>query len=516
MTLAAISLIGCGGAKPGEAKETDGDYDEVLESVRPLLVAQCEWFFSCCDGREQIYQLGGAVTDVDSCVSRVEEIWLTSSSGASPIPSSDFNLGLGRFLTYLAYDLDEGRVRLDADGLSACAEELSARSCNPVLFAGEGERCVPPPLPELDSACQLSKMIVGLQGEGQACRTGSPECAEGLLCSGVGPEGRCIEAAQEGTACFADYQCPSPLVCDWMSGRCAEGVAAGGACSFSDPENPTPGTELLRCAPGLACDPVMLLCGGTECAAGSSCGDDEDCPEGLFCVTGRCGTPGGVGDECWNDDDCEVGWCDWNTSTCDGPLPNGADCDDHRACASGWCAWDDSFTIRSCTASVAPGMECPSFEYEECAGGWCDTSVSPPVCVADGGPGASCDDDGQCDATMELVCVNNNCATIPLDNGSACNASSQCASGLCFESSCSAGAGVGDNCDISGTSLPCASGHFCELGDDGETGLCRALGGAGAACSSSLECWGSCTVQKGLSLCTPSNQIPGVAYCDGM
>ena len=516
LTLVALGAgLACGGANDKEVGGTEGDYEEVLGAVRPLIQAQCDWYFSCCDAREQLYALGGAVTDAAGCVERVEEL-LRASTTQNPIPNAGFNVGVARFFAYLAYDLDEGRVRLDADGLAACEAELRADACNPVLQGGDGERCTPPPLPTGDSACQISNLMIGQQGEGEYCLVGSVECAEGYFCSGVGTEGRCIPGVAEGTACFADYQCPTDLVCDWESQRCIRGAGPGEACSYRDPENPTPDTELLRCAEGLACDPVSSTCAGTECAPGASCNEDEQCPEGLFCVAGRCGPLGAVGDDCWNDEDCDESYCDWNTNTCAPAGANGSECDDHRECTSGYCAYDSNAGVYACAASVAPGQECPDYNDDQCAGGWCDTSVAPPVCVAVGGAGASCTSTNQCNTDADLVCSDGSCKKVPFANGEPCTADSQCVSDICFELSCVAGGAAGDDCDVTGTLAPCATGFFCMLEPDAEMGTCKALGGAGAPCTSGLECWGNCTVRYGHQICSAGGEQPGTAYCDGM
>src|SRR5690606_35589550 len=128
---------------------------------------------------------------------------------------------------------------------------------------------------EADEPCTLSSGI---------------ECASGLSCLISGSyQGRCIPGVGLDDACIHDSECADDLICDYTTGTCTEGGGLGDDCAYVNPDNPTRGVESRRCRAGLVCEPLSQTCQSSDCNLGSQCGsDDNRCPEGLWCVAGRC------------------------------------------------------------------------------------------------------------------------------------------------------------------------------------------------------------------------------------
>lgn len=127
-----------------------------------------------------------------------------------------------------------------------------------------------------------------------------------------------------------------------------------------------------------------------------------------------------------------------------------------------------------------------------------------------GAAGSACQVDAQCASTSCASVSTTNappsacgqCAA-PLSNvaaGGECHASPECAGGLgCIEGACATVVAIGAACDNS---------HFCAYGAtcDATTAKCKALGGVGAACTSSSDC----DADKG-AICDPAGSNKCVA-----
>jgi hypothetical protein len=201
----------------------------------------------------------------------------------------------------------------------ACAGVLSAalRSKSLVLEATRLETCtqalaqaysgcewVGPFGPPFPKECQ--GLFTGRRAAGEACRS-SLECANGLLCAGVGPTdpGRCSPPGEKGASCstavdaLATYtrqdvdrlhpQCQG--LC--RRHRCEAALVAGATCEASQQCQVGQRCAGGHCVEGLAEE-------GQACSGG-------DCRPGLRCWEGRCTLPLGTGAACRSDFECRGG-----------------------------------------------------------------------------------------------------------------------------------------------------------------------------------------------------------------
>lgn len=464
--------------------------------LEPLVAAQCENTFLCCDADELAYQLGTAVVDAADCTERTLEVL---EAGGSPPYLQSGSLYLGGLLGFFAYGVDPSVIEVDEDAIATCVAALSAKPCAPAT--ARGENCAPAEDTYLDQ-CDLKKLFIGTKSAGESCTSYSGlECGPGLSCDFFGGSGGvCVEMLSQGDNCFQDYNCASELICDYATGQCSVPADAGEACAYADPENPHFGTETTRCREGLVCNPVSETCGARDCNFGDYCNDDDAaCPVGLACVAGRCDFLGVEGDRCSVDDDCVQGRCNYleGTYLCQNLVAIGGGCGDHPDCASGFCDPNQS----ECAAQVAIGDACENgLPAEQCDGGYCD-GVN---CVAFTAIGEDCTA-SNCDFVAGDQCWENFCQPYPLPNGQTCSSGFQCQSQACDET-CQPPPAIGDDCLPDG----CAEGAYCSAFTDG---VCEAKRGWGAPCSSSIECWGSCETVFGELRCY--GQGPGEALCDG-
>lgn len=288
-----------------------------------------------------------------------------------------------RELYWLAKSVAFGRVTFRPDLLSACEQDLIARSCEvqsrrlpqSCLDALEGKA-------EIDEACAIDQECAGnaycnkglvescpgscapLQSSGLPCLVSS-ECADGLVCRRGSCEpplaegekcsvhlgfGECaaglvcqggsldtftcrkvsdVYAAKEGEVCDKTNKlCEQGLVCQSQSatsvmGKCAKPVQAGGTCRPSEPG---------QCPNGYYCkdarDGVSTRApAGTDgvCAElpdnGSSCVAAIGCKPGAICssVDDTCHARVGVGKDCVEDAQCYTSRCGDN-GKCSAPL----------------------------------------------------------------------------------------------------------------------------------------------------------------------------------------------------
>ncbi len=474
--------------------------------IEQLVQARCDWVFSCCDEGEVDYRVGPFTADATDCTDRV----MTSILSGNPTPPVQPEPA--DLLVLLAFSHAAGSVQLVDEQVAACVAYLEGEACAapPPESEDQGPHCEPSD-DLLDSPCALATMVDGLLLEGAACDpTLGVECAEGLTCVTLGSSGQCVTSSEEGDFCFSDDHCTTPLFCDFSDGTCVKGSALGEDCAFEDPDNPAPGTESVRCDPGLACDPIGLTCVG-PCATGSPCATEADCPIDHDCILARCFIPQPTGGPCVVGAECISGYCEGGT--CAGLSAEGEFCIPHSQCETDFC---HPF-FNECRPQQGDGQPCTSFSDQECAGGVCDNSdPMAPVCQAAVGEGGACISTNECNADLELQCINGTCQATPLANGQACTNGLQCESGLCWQLTCDDPALVGEACTTEFDPMvkPCGSDAYCatELGE--VTGTCAAKGSTGTPCSEDKECWGSCTVLWGQLLCDATPAM-GEAYCDG-
>lgn len=498
-----------GEGSPGEEGGTTGSTQSTPEEALAQLVeARCGWIFGCCAAGEAGLAVGPFTADAADCVDRTMEALATGN----PMPPA--GTGPTDLFVLLAYSHAAGNLLLVDDAVQACATHLAEQSCNePPPDEGEppaAEHCSPDDSLQ-DDPCSLDRLVLGQLPEGAHCSPAlGVECASGFACARTGKsEGTCIPASEVGDYCFSDDHCTSPLYCDLETGQCAKGGALGEPCAYEDPDRPVPGTESIRCAPGLVCDPVANVCVG-QCALGAPCEIDTDCPVDHQCVVGRCSSPQGGGASCQVGADCESGVCKAD-STCAPVGGNGTSCLVHSQCESGFCHAIDGV----CSARKGAGEPCTSYSDVECQGGVCDNSdPANPVCKELAGPGDPCVSAQECDPELNLACIGQVCVSQPLPNGETCYAGTQCASGLCWESVCDDPGKQGDPCSETGAPgvKPCGTSLYCDGTDEG---TCVPKLAAGQPCSTDEQCWGACTVSWGALRCdaTPAK---GEAICDGV
>jgi hypothetical protein len=476
---------------------------EVAEAralFEPLVRAQCQHAFACCDADELAADIGPAVADVDTCVERALDVM---QAGGSP-PTFGSGTGyLANLVPFFAYGLDEDIVAVDEAGFAACAEEIMGLGCA-ASAAGE-ERCTPPSAVP-SGACETSALFSGLRGVGEDCSTYSGlECAPGLTCDIYGAGvGVCVEALGEGDGCFFDHDCGAGLVCDYAAGTCTQAGDLGAPCSYADAEDPDVGTEIVRCRAGLVCDPISDSCRPAECAFGEYCSDDRDCPQGLECVSGQCDFLALAGERCWNLEDCASGLCVFETegSFCRDLAAAGEPCQAHEQCDSTYC----EPATATCSAQLAPGAACdPLAPAQQCANGYCNGLE----CVAFGDPGDACPP-AECNYVVGDACLDGACVAYPYPDGVACSGDYACESGHC-RGVCGDPTPVGEPCAAGSTE--CGELAYCATTDDRDEGTCAARLGHGAPCSSDVECWGGCSAVFGELRC--SGVGPGQAICDG-
>lgn len=495
--------------------------------MQPLVDAACDWMFGCCSPDELVYQVGDFTVDANDCSERL----LDAISAGVPLNLEQGGLSNdpAEGLLILALSINEGRVDVNSAEVQECADATSDRACNAPLMAADpnATRCMPGDEGEVtEPPCNPDEMFVGKQGVGEEC-SGQFECAIGLRCIDFGTSAICARRGAVGENCFVDDECDVGLICDWANGTCDEGKKLGEACAFVDPLLPVPGTESIRCAEGLACDPTTTLCVGGYCAPGAPCSDfisDTDCPEGYFCTGDAmgllytCQPPGGNGAPCMRDETCASLFCDPTTATCGDLLADGSTCNFSEECASGWCDFGGGGI---CSPTVPNGQPCPSGDNAQCSDGYCDFMAG--TCTGYAAENGPCPTGIECDPTQDLFCVgdvmNMTCQRAPFPNGTNCVDGSQCQTNVCFNGLCADGTPIGSACSSDPMMMiaPCVIGSYCNIVDGSTNGTCVELLRPGQSCQDSQECWGECVVRYGRRMCdsTPAFQLNEV-WCDGL
>lgn len=492
-----------------ESSDTDVPGIPPEEAIVQLVEARCQWLFNCCAAGEIDYELGPFTADAADCTNRVISV-LESGTPGSPVAAGPSDL-----LLALTQSFALGRISLDANAVQACVDYLANEGCTPALAEGQ-ERCDPADSQPLDDPCDLRLLAIGRQDVGEECEPLlQAECAAGARCVDFGTSGVCAALSAEGEPCFADTDCDEAFVCDLAgTGNCVMGAAVGQACSFADPMNPLPGTELDRCGRGLTCATDDFTCAGGSCGPGAPCTFDAECPEGLFCIVDACQPPQGGGGPCEVNEHCQSNFCSLGTNVCSEPsgMPDGTSCFSNFQCLSAFC--DPVALI--CTPPKAPGQPCPSGQAAECEDGFCQPpamGVGDGTCVAYGQEGDPCTTVSDCDPAESFSCVNMTCQKLP--NGDSCFSNAQCVSGLCFANLCDTPLSVGDNCGAAAMGLPCEEGSFCDIPLGETDGNCTALQLTGTPCVTEEQCYGSCVEIWGERLCDDTPPV-GAAWCDGM
>ncbi len=227
-----------------------------------------------------------------------------------------------------------------------------------------------------------------------------------LLSAGISPEyaetcGRIFRGqVEDGGACRLSEECGEGSRCAGATcpGTCAPRVPAGGACM-----------EFSECEIGFYClDSVCSSLARGPSRGACARGDSFACPLDEVCIGATAEAPG----TCTPQAELRTRR---EGETCD---PSAMLCEEGLSCAGGVCV-GPSASGGPCAESASPSM-CPA--RHSCVGG---------TCVEVPGEGDPCEVRCQ----FGLQCVGGVC-TVPADNGAACTADAECASGRCEAGAC--------------------------------------------------------------------------------
>lgn len=508
-----VALVGCNG---GSDTDPDAKYEEVItdrpdetgaieDAFAPVIKALCDWHFDCCTEGQRALSIGAAAEDSETCQSRFLEQAKNGAYFGSAYDPSGTASWIGQYFTYLGYDLDLGRVSVDEDALSDCADALASRECQ---AAPQPQTGCEPASPQDLSACGIKNILRGKQKLGQPCSGyGGVECEGDLVCRVQGTEGVCVPGVEQGSPCLNDYECQDEHFCHQGSGTCEPEGKEGDPCSFFDPDRPEVGTEKDACGPGLLCDPRSNECAPANCTYGSQCDNDSECPEDLFCVQSRCQAKSKLNQGCYQDVHCAEGRCDSYFGYCVPFAVNGEFCDYDDDCKSKYCF------NQVCTKALAVGAECSA--GNECGQGYCNYEVAPAVCAARKEAGDDCTSNEECSANDESACLDSKCTPLPQDDGDFCTDNFHCRSGNCSEDGeCLAAGAEGTPCVVD-TYDACGRGLYCQNEEGQAGGECVVQKGPGDECENSAQCPnGNCEFVMGKYRCGTTSSL-GEAMCDG-
>jgi hypothetical protein len=213
--------------------------------------------------------------------------------------------------------------------------------------------------------------------------------------------------------------------------------------------------------------------------AGEDCASEVACETGLACLAGKCQALSGAGEGCDREEKCapELRCV---AGKCVAPLGLHSPCVDALECAPGLvCSGDAN---KECSEPSATGCSAS----DGC--GYAAVCAQPRVCSPRLAKNAPCTSDRACAASLYCDSVTGTCLERPgLD--AACGNGLNCAEGLGCDPSgaqdpkCLALPGAGQPCALGAAGpLLCAQGLGCT------DGLCGALPGEGAACTSDNRC----------------------------
>jgi hypothetical protein len=302
----------------------------------------------------------------------------------------------------------------EATSAYQCAFEMRRRSCTDV-YLSTNPACVTTGTKKAGESC-----IAAAQCESLACTGSTTNC------------GVCLPRVAKGQDCTERTKvvCERGLTCDSSTNTCVDlppkafdgvtstGLEIGKSCDARD-----------LCAPGAYCVYTDGAGSGictARIAEDGTCTDSASCIETAYCAqeTGKCRPIPGVGTRCGND--IETGdpiycagnaYCEESNYLCT-PLPTAGD-----ACAAARLTGLGNFNL--CDPSAR-----------------CDSSATPPVCVALAGPADSCIDDATCNTGLRCLCSESTCAkkvcgvlrdvgescAVP---GEICNSVTTCSDGRC-------------------------------------------------------------------------------------
>ncbi|MCK6512270.1 hypothetical protein L6R29_20260 [Myxococcota bacterium] len=383
-------------------------------------------------------------------------------------------------------------------------------------------KCAPAPACIKDRDCGIS-----------GCEQGPQGCAEVLA--------RCVDAK-------CDVQrTPKKGGCDKDAGKCVEGPA----CQ-KDQDCPTRPCQQIgklceksdgRCIGGVCVTKTTQdvgLCGlGTGlCAPPQSCATLCDCPQGQYCVEGKCfkssfpgyccenpGCPGGATCYtsasaagkcpllCVSPCDCPEGYDCSNGKCFRGPAPMYC-CDNAQGCPPTATCKDKTGSVAICPQRPRPCRSaCDCVQGEACTGGQCKTSAQPAFCCdKEGCPqGQGCENKTMqsgfcpapcntlCDCPQGATCINGLCNQDPGLGGAYCCSNAGCPlDQFCYQANGQVGQCAARRCQ---SPCDCAQGEDCRSGICLTTSppvYCCGQSGCpqGERCRNASNQWATCTPQS--------------------
>ncbi len=329
----------------------------------------------------------------DSCICAFSE-----PSHCKDAPFEFVNgLGSGFILSYLHDAIDAGILTYDPNQAGDCIDFLRSATCGDV-FASNGT---------FDQLCLPFSGSVAAGGvcfNDIDCALKGSRCAKTMGNGDVCVAGSCVAPAGLGSDCGTNQLCVP-------GSYCVQNQTGGYSCQAGNLNALCQGSyqcdQGFYCSPGMTCQPVV--------GDGSACTDDSQCTPGLQCV---------------GDDVSGTGMChkvDMAGAPCDGSCDGCLYCDQPQANQLG-----------SCKALPPVGQACANGRCADIFDARCDTTNN--TCVVDGDQGDPCTSNGG-ECRLGLFCttqVSGNPAgtcELPQSQGSVCNDSQQCATGLCVDQS---------------------------------------------------------------------------------
>jgi cysteine-rich repeat protein len=354
------------------------------------------------------------------------------------------------------------------------------------------------------TGCAVTETCDVLTGNGDLC----PDCSNGFFGDGTA----------SCTACTAIPNCTAgTTTCtnsgDQICGTCATNYSGSGtnACRLN---NGQPCTANAQCFSGICdlpgsdtCEPA-LVCGNGTLEAGEFC-DDGNVATGDGC-NATCRRENGQA--CTANNQCASAICDLpGSDTCEpalvcgnGTLEAGEFCDDGNVATGDGC---------NATCRRENGQACTA--NNQCASAICDlpgSDTCEPALVCGNGTveaGEFCDDGGTANG--------DGCTSACLrENGQACTANNQCASAICDLP----GSDTCEPALVCGNGT-LEAGEFCDDGNvavgDGCNATCRRENGQ--ACTANNQCASGACDLPGSDTCEPANtcgngNVEGSEQCD--
>jgi MYXO-CTERM domain-containing protein len=294
------------------------------------------------------------------------------------------------------------------------------------------------------------------------CGTGEFPCPGGQTCASVTVDG--------GAPAPGQYCVPNP--CPDCAAATTTDASGNALCA---PAGTPPDATTCVTPPVCTCagqNGCQTPCYGVVCGAGTVCTNyganagqcvvdncfNNPCPGcGMLCVAGACKTDPCTATTCPANQEC-LPSPDYTTSSCVAPCAN-VTCTGSQVCVDGKCA-------ATCSPACAAGQVC-------------DTSQSPPACVADKCATNPCTGSTCCNS------VTGACGNCPCD-GIVCPSGSICQAGQCLSTSMSTSSASASGSTSGSTSTSTSSsGGGGAGGATGVFGL--ATGGGGCSCVTAGE-----------------------------